>query len=335
MKKNVTMADVAASCGLSRATVSRVLNRDKTVRAETCRKVYAAIERLEYHPNSLAKALSGGSTNNIAVVIPDVWKNQPYYINLIEAIEDVADSRGYHVILKRKKNMDSVYELASEKMISGAIIRNTQDCARERALFSKMDKVGIPFILIGQAYKSYPFIKVDNVGGGRTLALYFAEQNFRKVLIITGPSGHIDSIDRTAGFRMGFDEKGFDLDSIIIKEGDFSKDSGYRIASEVLPEISVDAIFAQSDRAALGVMLYCREAGIKIPEDLSLAGYDDNFFAKYLTPSLTTLQAPMFEIGTLAMEMLVRMIEDQKQPFARIILPPRLVARESTLNKSL
>ena len=335
MKKSVTMADVAEYCGCSRATISRVLNNDKSVTPETYKTVHEAIKKLDYHPNSMARALSGGKSNTVAVVVPDGWKYQPYYINLLDAIEDVADSKGYHLILKRRKYIDSVYDLVSQKIVDGVIIRNMEDFDKEQKLFSKMNRVGIPFVLIGQPVDNYPFVKVDNVGGGRALAEYFISQKFKKILIISGPSGHIDSIDRTAGFKMGLIDHGFDIRNIIIREGDFSKDSGYRIAENYLLTDNVDAVFAHNDRTALGVILYCREAGIKIPDDLCIAGYDNNFFAEFLNPALTTLKVPMREIGTLAMESLSLMIENKDRPNARIILPPELIIRESCINKHI
>ena len=333
MKKSVTMQDVADYCGCSRATISRVLNNDKSVTPETYKLVHDAIEKLDYHPNSMARALSGGKSKIVAVVVPDGWKNQPYYINLLDAIEDVADSKGFHIILKRRKYIESVGELVSQKIVDGVIIRNMENYENADKLFMKMKRVGIPFVLIGQPVKDYSFIKVDNVGGGRVLADYFVKQGFKRILIISGPPNHIDTIDRTAGFKMGLIENGFDINNLVVREGDFSKDSGYRIAEKYLISDNVDAVFAHNDRTALGVILFCRDKGIKIPDDICIAGYDNNFFAEFLNPSLTTLKSPMSDIGTLAMETLTQMIENNDRPAARIILPPELIVRESCINK--
>ncbi len=281
----------------------------------------------------MARALSGGKSKIIAVVVPDGWKNQPYYINLLDAIEDVADSKGFHIILKRRKYIDSVAELVSQKIVDGVIIRNMENYEKAEKLFLKMNRVGIPFVLIGQPVKDYSFIKVDNVGGGRKLAEYFVNQGFKRILIISGPPNHIDSIDRTAGFKMGLLENNFDISNLIVREGDFSKDSGYKIAENYLESDKIDAVFAHNDRTALGVILYCRKAGIKIPDDICIAGYDNNFFAEFLNPALTTLKVPMNEIGTLAMETLTQMIENNDRPNAKIILPPELIIRESCINR--
>ena len=118
-----------------------------------------SIEILGYHPNTIARALSGGKTFEVAVVVPDNWKAQPYYIKLIDAIEDVADSKGYHIILKRRKYLESVLSLVNQKRIDGLIIRNMQVTDQEKTLFSKMERMGVPFILTGQPADDYPLCK--------------------------------------------------------------------------------------------------------------------------------------------------------------------------------
>jgi len=325
----ITIDDVAKHCKCSRATVSRVLNHDKRVRPETAEIVGKAMEELGYHPNSMARALSAGKTNTVAVVVPDRWQEQPYYIKLLDAVEDVADSRGYNIILKRRKYIDSVSELVSRKQVDGVIFRNMEETDRELALYSRMERMGLPFILIGQPVASYPFIKVDNLGGARSVAGYLYEQGFEKILFIKGPEDHIDSIDRLAGLKTGLSEKGFKAERLFVAGGDYSTESGYRAAAEFFASGSADAVFAANDRMALGVMLYCREKGIKVPDQLGIVGFDDNFFAEYLSPPLTTVKPPMYEIGILAMESLIRMIENSERPNPRVILPAELIVRDS------
>ncbi|MCP5514880.1 MAG: LacI family DNA-binding transcriptional regulator [Spirochaetales bacterium] len=327
--EKLTIDDVAKYCGCSRATVSRVMNHDKRVRPETAEAVEAAMEKLGYHPNSMARALSAGKTNTVAVVVPEKWQEQPYYIKLIDAIEDVADSRGYNIILKRRKYIDSVSELVNRKQVDGVIFRNMEETGKELALYGKMERMGLPFILIGKPVSTYPFIKVDNVGGARAVASYLAEEGYKKILFIKGPELHVDSIDRLAGLKIGLSEKGFNLDNLFLSDGDYSTESGYHAAKEYFAKNKADAVFAANDRMALGVLLYCRENGIKVPEELGIVGFDDNFFAEYLTPSLTTVKPPMYEIGIVAMESLIRMIENSERPNIRVILPAELIIRES------
>ncbi len=331
--KKITIEDVAKHSGCSKATVSRVINHDKRVRPETAGHIMKSIDILGYHPNTIARALSGGKTFEIAVVVPDNWKAQPYYIKLIDAIEDVADSKGYHIILKRRKYLDSVISLVNQKRIDGLIIRNMQVADQEESLFAKMERMGMPFILTGQPQGDYPFVKPDNIGGGRDVAFYFSEMAYKKILYISGPKDHIDSNERLAGFRVGLSENGFDLQNLYIASGDYSTESGYHASKRFFSSKFADAVFAANDRMALGALLYFREKGIKVPEEVSLAGYDDNFFSEFLSPSLTTVKLPMSEIGTIAMESLIRMIENKSRPNIKMLLPSRLVKRDSCISR--
>ena len=327
--KKVTIEDVAEHSGCSKATVSRVINHDKRVRPETAEHIMKSIDILGYHPNTIARALSGGKTFEVAVVVPDNWKAQPYYIKLIDAIEDVADSKGYHIILKRRKYIDSVISLVNQKRIDGLIIRNMQIGEQEKNLFSKMERMGMPFILTGQPERDYPFVKPDNIGGGRDVASFFCEMGYRKILYISGPREHIDSNDRLAGLRVGLAENNFDLGNLAVVAGDYSKESGYLAAKRYFSTKKADAVFAANDRMALGALLYFRENGIRVPEDVSLAGFDDNFFSEFLSPPLTSVKLPMSEIGTIAMESLIRMIENRDRPNIKMLLPSTLVKRDS------
>ena len=327
--KKVTIEDVADYSGCSKATVSRVVNHDKRVRPETAAHVLKAIEEIGYYPNTIARALSGGKTYAVAVVVPDIWQDQPFYIKLIDAIVDVANSKGYHIILMRKKYLDSVIDLVNQKRIDGMIIRNMVESEKEYNLFSRMERMGLPFILTGQPVDDYSYVKADNIGGGRDVATYFCEIGCKKILFISGPEGHIESVDRLAGLRVGLSEKEFDLNNLHIRIGDYTKESGYKAAKRFFSSQTADAVFAANDRMALGALLYFRENGIKVPDDVSLVGYDDNFFSEFLTPSLTSVKPPMSEIGTIAMESLIRMIENKDRSAIKIILPSVLIKRSS------
>jgi LacI family transcriptional regulator len=214
-------------------------------------------------------------------------------------------------------------------MADGYIIRHSRDPEHDRALLSRLRRNGVPFIFIGTPEeKDARAIMVDNIGGAREMAHHFVDHSFRKILFITGAPDNLDSNDRVHGFRMGLSEKGFDLASLCTAQGDFSRDCGYRIAEEMLAR-GVDAVFAANDRMALGVLHYLNERGIRVPRDVALAGFDDTFFSEYLWPPLTTVRQPMHEIGAVAMENMVMAIEGATISAARIILPTRLVIRES------
>jgi DNA-binding LacI/PurR family transcriptional regulator len=325
----ITIDDIAKHAGYSRATVSRVLNRDGNVRPGTAQRVAAAIAELGYVPNPAASALSGGKTRAVAVLLPDIAS--PYYSDLLEGIDRVAQDRGYQVLLKTKRKPKSILELADSGIVDGFIIRHSRDPEDDLPLLAELKRHTIPFIFIGKPVEgaSAHAIMVDNVGGAREMAHHFADHGFQRVLFISGSKGNLDSRDREYGFRMGLSERGFDLGRLRTAEGDFSRDCGYRLAEECFAQQRVDAVFAANDRMALGVLFYCHEHGIRVPGDVAVAGFDDVFFSEFLWPPLTTVMQPMHDLGAVAMENMIMSIEGSKISTSRIILPARLVVRKS------
>lgn len=325
--KKITIDDVAAGAEVSKSTVSRVFNHDKRVSTDTAEKVFKVAEELGYHPNSIAKALSAGQTKIVAAVLPEVW--QPYYSLLLSGMEDIAEQNGYNILLKRDKHLTSVINLVNAGHVDGVILRNMEESKMEDAFLGKMSRMGIPFVLIGRPKSGYPSVRVDNIGGARELAHLFGEKNYPSLLFIGGPEGHVDSIDRELGFKMGLTEAGWNLGNLKILHGDYSEESGHRIAEQVLDGVLPRAVFAANDRMALGFILCCRERGIRIPEQVAVAGFDDNYFARYITPSLTTVRQPMYEIGVQAMQLILKMVESRDALKTKLILSPDVIVRDS------
>jgi LacI family transcriptional regulator, repressor for deo operon, udp, cdd, tsx, nupC, and nupG len=327
--ERVTIDDIAKHTGYSRATISRVINQEGSVRPATAERVQAAITALGYVPNTMASALSGGRTRVVAVLLPDI--GSPYYSDLLEGIDRVALERGYHIVLKTKQRPKEVLSLVESGLADGFIIRHSRDPEDDRALIGELKQRDIPFIFIGkplEGSKSHS-IMVDNVGGAREMAHHFADHAFRTVLFISGSRGNLDSRDREYGFRLGLSERGFDLSQLFVEEGDFSRECGYQRVEEFFAHRKVDAVFAANDRMALGVLFYCHEHELRVPDDVAVAGFDDVFFSEFLWPPLTTVMQPMHEIGTVAMENMIMSIEGSKISTTQIILPTRLVVRKS------
>ncbi len=328
-RDNVTIEDVARYTGYSRATVSRVINKEGNVKPLTAQKIEYAIKELGYKPNANASALSGGKTRTIAVLLPETWR--PYYSTLLEGLEEVASEKNYYLLVRAKSYKRAALDLLNENRVDGFIIRNMKEPTDDMELVRKLNKRGIPFILIGSSIpgEDYPSVKIDNVGGAREMAHHFAERGFKKILFITGPPDNVDSKDRVYGFKLGLSEKGVNPDSIIFAEGDYSKTSGYEAAKKVLKEREVDAIFGANDRMALGALLYVKENNMRVPDDIAIAGFDDAFFSEYLSPPLTTVKPPFYEMGVVAMENIILMLERSIIRKLRIILPTQLIIRES------
>lgn len=327
--KNPTIEDVARLSGVSRATVSRVINDTGTVRPATIDRIRKVMKDLGYAPNSGARLLSGGKSNTVAVLLPEIWR--PYYVQLLEGIENAASRKKYHILIKTKGNREDLIDLIRSRRIDGLIIRNTMFLPEDGDFYKKLDSLPIKYILIGNNSlpHSYASVTIDNVGGARAMAHHFVDRGFSSILLIAGPKKNIDSNDRIYGFRLGLSEKGRTDDPLEILHGDFSRESGYKKAAEYFQGGKADAIFAVNDRMALGAIMYLKEHGIRIPEDVCVAGFDDSFFAECIIPSLTTVRQPMYDMGFQAMNNLLLLMEGSLSKNQRVILPAPLIVRES------
>jgi len=326
--KNVTVEDVARKCGLSRATVSRVINGAARVKPSTVERVQQAMTKLGYHPNAHARALSGGASGTLAVLLRGaVWR--PYFATLLEGIEEVASREGFHVLLRSRDYLAAAPLLVEEGRVDGFIIRNMDEPEAHRRLAARLAGRGVPFVLIGNPLGDWQSITIDNVGGARAMARHFAGHGFRRILFIAGPRGHIDSTDRLYGFKLGLSEQGLDPDAVDLAHGDFSTPSGFNAMRESFADGRCEAVFAANDRMALGAILYLRQAGLRVPEDVAVAGFDDTFFTEYTSPPLTTVRQPFRELGVTAMETMKVLLAGAPAPSRHVILPTTLVVRAS------
>ena len=299
--QKITIDDVAARCGFSKATVSRVINQDGSVKPATAEKVGLAIKDLGYTPNLMARALSGGKTRTIAVVVPDIVNE--YYTALLAGADAAAEEKGYNILVKTRNTKKALLDLVEGGRVDAFVLRNSGTQPLDPDLLTKLRRRDLPCLFVGKPPSDdAPAILVDNIGGARLMAHHYTEHGFRKILFIAGPEASIDSNDRLYGFKIGLSEKGLDPDNMILARGDFSKEAGYEAAAKYIPEVKPDAVFASNDQMALGVLLWCQDRGLRVPEDLGVTGYDDTFFAGYLQPALSTVQQPMYEIGAVAVE---------------------------------
>ena len=327
MTHSVTIEDVARHCGVSRATVSRVLNKEPRVKPSTIARVEQAIEELGYNPNSHARALSGGSTKTLAVLLPGTWRD--YYNPLLKGMDEVSARHGYYLLIRSYNYLPEAQRILQEGRVDGFVIRNMDQPEEHKRLFRQLERKEIPFILIGNPFPEYPAIHIDNVGGARAMAHHFHTHGFTDIVFLAGPEENIDSNDRYYGFRLGLSECGMDPDRVRFYRGDYSIESGFAAIPSILAEGKPHALFAANDRMALGVLQYCRKQGIRVPENLAVAGFDDTFFSKYISPSLTTVRQPILEMGSLAMEKLIQLIEGHPLASPHVILPAPLIVRES------
>lgn len=329
----MTLEEIAVLAKVSRSTVSRVINNDPNVKAETRLRVEKVIEQIHYHPNLAARRLAGGRTGMIGLLVPmgvSTLFMDPYFSFIVQGVSSACNAANHSAMLwlaEPEYERRTVRQFLQNHVIDGAIIASTLiDDPLLRAL---MDD-DLPFILIGR-YLDNPdvsYVDVDNVKAASEIVSYLVGIGYRCIATITGPSNMIAGFDRLAGYKKAMDQHGLPVEDFMISEADFSENGGYAAMQKLLP-YRPEAVFVASDTMAIGAIRAAKEAGLRIPEDIGIAGFDDMPFAASSNPPLTTVKQPIQQCGALAARTLIDMIDHPSATHHHIILPTELVIRSS------
>jgi LacI family transcriptional regulator len=337
MERAPTIADVARLAGVSQATASRTLSLSQAgkVNAELRAQVLAAASELGYAPNPHARALASATDPSIAVVVHDV--TDPYFSEIVRGIL-LAASRTERMVLISNTYRDPDRELAyvsyfKARRVQALVLAGSgrEDRAFGGSLAAHIhgfEAAGGRAALIGRHYAPGDAVIPDNVGGGRALAQALVELGHRRFGVISGPPILTTTYDRLAGFRQGLAEAGLELAERAVVPGDFTRDSGERAVGELLERVpGLTAVFGLNDVMAVGALAGLRQRGLRVPGDVSVAGFDDIPIARDLTPSLSTVRVPMAQMGARALEL---SLEPRESGLRVEHLPTELVLREST-----
>jgi DNA-binding LacI/PurR family transcriptional regulator len=324
------MADVARLAGVSQQTVSRVLNESPHVRADTRERVLEAVRKLEYRPNRVARALVTGRSRTLGVVSSDTTLHGP--ASTLLGIERAAHAAGYFVSIASLGSLDAravreATERLSEQGVDGILVIAPQDSAAQALEHLPPD---IPVVATeAGTHDGVPLVAVDQVAGARAATRHLLELGHRTVWHLSGPLDWFEARDRIEGWQDTLEEASAPVPAVWA--GDWSARSGYELAGRLTASVpDVTAIFVANDQMALGVVRALHELGLRIPEDISVVGFDDIPEAAYFTPPLTTVRQPFNEVGRRALLAVLAMIEDDAQADTRATIPPELVVRAST-----
>ncbi|ACL70307.1 LacI family DNA-binding transcriptional regulator [Halothermothrix orenii] len=330
----LTIKDIAQKAGVSTATVSRVLNNSKPVSPQLKKKVLKVVEETGYRPNALARGLIKKHTALIGVIIPDVANLN--FAEMIKGIEQVADENNFDIILSSSgANVDKeleIFDVFIEKQLDGIIFSGVFFTDRHKEFFNKYN---IPTVIVGQNFPGVelPSVTINNFQAAYEATSYLIELGHRRIGMITGPLKDIAAgLDRYRGFSAALKEyKVKEIEEYVV-EGDFNIDSGYRCMEDILTgkEVPPTAIFAASDKIAIGAMNCCYDKGYKVPDDISIIGFDDTEVASVVRPSLTTIHQNHQEIGSTTAQLLIDRIKGRHNRAINVQLPYRLIEREST-----
>jgi LacI family transcriptional regulator len=332
----LTLEDIARLSNVSRSTASRVINGDEKVREETRRRVLDVIQQNNFHPNMAARHLAVGRTNVIGLVIPagvGAIFNDPYFSQLIQGVSGACNAKEYSIMLwlaEPEYERRMIRQIVSNGTVDGVVVSST---LMDDPIVLSLHNSNMPFILIGH----HPTIDVnsvdiDNVQAAKQAALHLINCGRSRVATINGPQNQIAGHDRSDGFKLALQEKGLAFDAALSVDGDFTEASGYAAMQKLLLA-GPDAVFAANDIMAAGALRAIREAGLRVPQDIALAGFDDVPIAAQLTPPLTTIRQPIRSMGGLAVETLIEVIHQPETQPRRIVLQPELIIRASCGDK--
>ena len=331
----VTIKDIADEAGVSPTTVSRVLNDKPDVSAKTKKKVQKVIDRCDYNPNSIARGLVLNKSYTLGLVIPDI--SNPFFPEVAKGIEDKAKAAGYSVIFCNTDNHTrgekKALELMKSKQVDGMIVSLAINEENEDEL-AELAEDNFPVVQIDRKIPEadFPAVVIDNQAAAYKAVKYLIELGHQKIAHISGDLAVKTSQDRLTGFKQILVERNLTVPAEWIREGDYSSQSGYEEMKELLKlEPRPTAVFIANDLMGLGAYEAVFEAGLEIPEDISIVGYDDIDVASVIRPALTTISQPEYELGIAAVEMLLKNLEDgQSLARADRILAAELVERDST-----
>jgi LacI family transcriptional regulator len=327
-----TMKDVAELAEVSVSTVSHVLNGTRKVSEETRGGVLAAVEELGYRPNLLAKGLKTRRTFTIGLLISDI--QNAFFTSLVRGVEDEALSRGYHLFLCNTdedpgREDEYVTELA-KKRVDGLMVAPS---ARREDYVRRLRAEGVPFVFVDREVEGVEadVVSVDNKTGMGLIAEHLVGLGHRRIGMISGPLDKASGFERYTGLKEALDDLGAPLEEGLVRFGDFRTTGGMEAARGLmgLPSPPTALVIA-NNQMTLGAMLAAKEAGLVIPKDISLVGFDDPEWAPLADPPLTALAQPTYEMGVRAAELLLDRIENGGGETSRLLLRPWLEVREST-----
>ena len=331
----VTIADVASRAGVSKTTVSRVLNGKGEINENTVLKVRKAISELGYVPSAGAVGLARGTTQMIGMLVPDMaWA----WAGIVQAVVETLEAEGFGLrMLTWNRGEESLRRLGLQvaaKSFDGLLVIEPEGAM---GYITELHEAGLPVVLIDDRFQrpGFPYVATTNREGGAQAARHLLEIGRRRPLVITGPETFGCTQERLDGFVEVYAEAGIEIDQRGVVCGDFDFERCRSLVGRALADgLEFDSVFAHNDPSAAGVLAALHEAGLRIPQDVAVVGFDDVELASYTYPALTTIRQPMREMGEAAARLLLDHVRRSPEAAPSRIIPTSLVIRGSTLQPS-
>ncbi len=339
-KKKINILDVASHAGVSKTTVSRVMNNNGYVAQRTREKVNRAISELNYAPSAFAQNIRTGKSKTIAMMIPDT--SNTFYMEIFKAVEDIALKNGYMVILcNTRRSFETEVKYADKLMkrnIDGLLYFTQQRTPKNEAFFRELSKK-VPLVFMDYAFADVEDIccvamECKSCSMDAVKLLY--DKGKRNIAYINLPDANNVTLNRCEGYKQGLRNLGLSCRPGLVILPKESKtrtmvEIGYDAAKKLITENSdVDAVMTASDQLAIGVIKYLKAAKIRIPDDVSVLGFDDTVMCEIVNPPLTTIRQPIRKMGNEAAKLLIKMITEEQISQIKIIYNGSVIERQST-----
>lgn len=326
-----SIKDVAKEAGVSIATVSRVLNDVDVVNEETKKKVLEAINKLGYRPNIVARSLKTQKTRTIGIIIPDI--SSQFYPEIVRGAEDVANIYNYNIMLCNT-DLDPEKEIEylrvlKEKMVDGVLYMST---SLEPNILELINQLELPMVLVETTSREgdIPSVTIDNEKAAFDGVDYLIRKGNKRIAYIgTHEDAEHASALRYIGYKKALEQNNIELNEKIVYFGGLKAQDGYEGMNNILQSESLDAVFCAGDEIAMGAINALRDKDVKVPEEVDVIGFDNIYSASVFYPKLTTIAQPMYDMGSVGMRMLIKIINKQELELKNYVLDHELVERNS------
>ena len=330
----LTLEDIAQKAGVSRSTVSRVINGQPYVRAEVRARVLEVIRETNFHPNVAARSLALQRSWMLGLVLPRTVSSlftDPYFPRLTQGVAQACNQHNFTLglfLVGSAEDEEKIYPRVARKGLLDGLLIQSGELGDQ--LIDRLANTNMPFLVLGRPFhgENISYIDVDNVDAAYGAVVHLIRLGYRRIGTITGPIKSAVGIDRKEGYLRALVEHGLPVDESLIVDGSFSEAESYAAMQQLLPA-RPEAVFAASDMMAVGAMRAVREAGLEVPDDIAFVGFDDMPMIPVPEPRLTTVRQPIIKFGEKAVEILIDLIEDRTRGPQRVIMNTELIVRES------
>jgi LacI family transcriptional regulator len=332
----ITMAELAKKCGYSKATVSRALADDPRVKPETKALILEVAKQYNYQPHTVASNLAKRRTKTIGLMFPKAPRTiaDPFFLEYLHGVSETLFEYGFSLLVpqvRRQRVTETIAQLVAHSRVDGIILTEP---LIEDSRIELLRESGVPFAFLGSTvHPEVSWVDGDNRGGAYEAIRTLGALGHKRIAVITGEPGLVSTEKRLAGYQDGLAALGLEPQADLFWRGDFTRQGGYDAVRDHLEHIKtgvVTAIFACNDLMAIGGIQALTEAGLQIPSQVSIMGFDGIEVGQYLSPPLTTVQQPVFRLGQEVARVLLEQIENNEEPI-QITLPVKLINATNTI----